>query len=151
MPIPIHNSTHIKDSILHEISTIVKPSDIPNINSITVRSKAEGKIEGNWGKFYPHDYRITICMPSVELYPMIDSIRPITKISYTFKTVLDFLAAVIGHEYYHAWQWINEKELFHVKDYIEVGAEKYESVAVKLWNDHLEKIGVYDAVARRGK
>lgn len=131
----------LKESIVKQIASIVKPSDdIPDIKSISLRNKTEGEINGNWGKFYPIDYRITLCVPNRELITRDPHIRTFTKRNVIFSNHLQWFAAIIGHEYYHAYQWITEPELFCYKEYIEIHAEKYEEVAVKKWNEYIETI-----------
>lgn len=81
--------------------------------------------------------------------------RTYTERDYLYQNNLDFLAAVIGHEYYHAWQFHNEQDIFplyhaKLKSYFEVGAEIYETTALNKWKDHLQELGVYKAVATGG-
>lgn len=146
----IHNTTDIKDSIIEEIVRIVIPSDTPPVNSITIRNKQENKRHGNWGYFIPSDYRITLNVPRFTRGMVIEGQRHTTKLPLRFDNNLDFLATVIGHEYYHAWQWNHERELWHCREYMEVEAEKYEIIALNKWKDHMTNLGVYALVAKRG-
>lgn len=145
----IYNTTNVRDSIIREIASVVIPENTPQINSITLRNKMEGATHGNWGKFYPIEYRITICLPEFHLLKGYRTKRTFTQIEVFYETNLDFLAAVIGHEYYHAHQWTDDnlKQFYHIKEWLEVEAERYESVAEMKWRDHLESLGVYKAVA----
>lgn len=103
---------------------------------MALRNKREGDINGNWGRFYANDYYITLCVPqAIKNY---ECIRTVTKKFSFYKNRYDFLAAIIGHEYYHAWQWNHESDIYHCKEYLEVGAERYEEVALDLWVKYKE-------------
>lgn len=142
-------SAKISDSIIQQIALIVKPPETSEVSSIYLRNKEEGEVHGNWGKFHPIDYSITVCVPTIDLRGY-TSLRKHTRTTFKCENKFQWLALVIGHEYYHAWQWCHEKELWHCKEYLEVGAERYEEVALDKWNKYLEDSGVYEAVARRG-
>lgn len=140
----IHNTTPIREQTIIEIIRAVKPDNIPDVNTLTLRNKQEGNnqdapaVHGNWGYFYGDSYSITLCVP--RLINELKGTRLYTKKPYIFIDEYDFLATVIGHEYYHAWQWINEKDLFHCRGYIEVCAEKYEPIALAKWLEHKKTI-----------
>lgn len=146
----LHNTTDTKDMLIREILKVIIPPDTPEVWEIKIRNKQDEIIHGNWGYFYPTDYRITLNVPQWKKGMVLEGKRRYSLIEYRFDNNLDFLANVIGHEYYHAWQWHHEKDLWHAKQYLEVQAEKYEVIALNKWKDHLNQLGIYDAVASRG-
>lgn len=130
----IHNTTLIPERLIREIIKAVKPEDTPDVNQLSLRNKQENITHGNWGQFIPDSYEITLCVP--RLVKSLSGYRTYSHIHYFFEDELEFLATVIAHEYYHAWQWIHEKHLWHAKGYLEVCCEIYETKAIKLWNKH---------------
>jgi hypothetical protein len=149
----INNTTNVSDRIIQEICNIVIPDNTPVINEISLRNKMEGAIHGNWGHFYPADYKITICLPDSNKLKGHKTYRKYTKLEAYYESDLDFLAAVIGHEYYHAYQWSNIelRAFWSCTEWLEVEAERYESVALKKWQIYMDSLGVYKAVATTGK
>lgn len=133
----IRNSTNLKEQYIRTIAELVKPISTPEITSIDLRNKQEGFTHGNWGRFYSHDYSITLCVP--QFISNYQSLRTVTKKDCFYEDRYDFLAAVLGHEYRHAWQWTNKRDLFDLKQWIEVDAEEYEPIALQLWLDYKSK------------
>lgn len=135
----IHNTTNIPSKLVAVIYEVVKPQGLTkDVTSITLRNKTEGKISGNWGKFYSGQNKITLCVPQI-----IDnhiSHTPVGKFRRVLKGKGEWLATVIGHEAFHAWQYENERDSFHVSDYIEVCAERYEVTALRKWSDYLASL-----------
>lgn len=133
----------ISERILRSIIQVVKPEDTPDVKSITLRWKKdipdsdEDFVHGNWGKFYPVAYRITLCVPSFT--KEFTGTAPYSRLVRIINNDLEWYALVIGHEYYHAWQWTHEKEFFHCDGYREVGAEKYEQIALEKWRTFMEE------------
>lgn len=135
----ILNTTSIPEQTIRLIASVVKPINIPEVASIQLRNKAKGKITGNWGYYFSHDNRITLCVPQhISEY---EAEATHTKRIRSLVDINDFLALVIGHEYYHAYQYIHERSLWYDKEYIEIGAENYEPRALELWNNYKIEVG----------
>lgn len=130
----IYNTTNIPESTIRQIAKIVKP-DIPEINSISLRNKKEGMIDGNWGKFYSLDYSITLCVPThISEY---NSGGKYLKNRFTLRDRYEFIALVLAHEYQHAWQFIHHPDWFDDKIRIEKDAEAYEVIGLNYWRDYM--------------
>lgn len=136
----IHNTTNIPSKLVAVIYEIVKPEGLKrDVVSITLRNKSEGKMCGNWGRFYSLENRITLCVPQMEIKNWHGK-STIARLDRHIADKGEWLALIIGHEAMHAWQYENERELFHVSDYIEVGAERYESTAIRKWQAYLASV-----------
>lgn len=146
----ILGTTILPEKIIREIIGVVRPPDIPPVNSISFRNKMEGLSHGNFGYFYPNEYKITLCVPRNDGKSALEGHKMHTKKPYRYESKMDFFVAVIAHEYRHAWQWINKRAIFHCKGWIEVDAEEYEEEAKVLWANHLEKLGVFNKAATNG-
>lgn len=130
------------ESLIREVLEVIRPARTPEVYSISFRNKKSGLKYGNYGKFYRHDYRITLCVPEHRLFPIHEK-RIVTRTPATFQTDIEYLVAVLAHEYWHAYQWINENHLYQSKDnyWLERGAEEREIVALDKWKDYLQLKG----------
>lgn len=133
MTLILGSNNIFSENTIRLIEDLIIPPDTPKVISISFRNKSEDLKHGNWGRFYGHEYKITLNVPDFKHFPMC-GFRLITRLEYSYNNRIEWLVSVLGHEYYHAWQWINERKYFHVSDYIEVGCEDYEVKCMEKWN-----------------
>lgn len=129
----IHNTTGIPTNVIALIAHVVMPEGI-KVESITVRRKKEGIWHGNWGKYYPLDDTITICLPQVKISKTISTHLQEER---HYDTVYEWLASIIGHEMYHAKirQTPTLNRFTKSVGWEESECESYEQVAQARWID----------------
>lgn len=128
------------ESLIREVLEVIRPVKTPEVYSISFRNKKSGLKYGNYGRFYPNEYRITLCVPEEKMFPLHEK-RTFTRTPAIYATNVEYLVAVLAHEYWHAFQWINDPDMYKNKYMLERGAEEREIVALDKWKDYLQLKG----------
>jgi len=133
------NTTNIPNRLVAIIANFVMPDGV-DVNEISLRNKQAGRIDGNWGKYYPMDRKVTLNIPQV-----INGAREFRKYRkewITLNSRTEFLVMVLAHELRHAWQY--QKSGWHLsilknKWYKEFDAETYESEMLDKWRAFVDE------------
>ena len=130
----LRNTTSIPDQLIaiavaHCIQAGVE------VNEIVVKNKAAGKVNGQWGWYYPSDKKVVLIVPQ-EIKAHTHRAK-YSKLTIRINSRAEFLIAVMAHELRHAWQWqVDRKNLDGsslAKFIRERDAERYELGMLMLW------------------